>query len=204
MRCGVAPGGSAFAESADRPASRARLIWDHLRDPSVLTVETAPPDAADGEAFDISRLPTLVTIVVAPGGGEHVALSDGLRRIRIDVADGTLLQGPVRLRYRLADAQGLDPQILTMRRLLALRRTGRFAPSLFPRERMAAHWAMALRASDALAAGASQRDLAGLLFGALSARTDWRGASDFLRLRVQRLVRIARRMTHGGHFALLR
>jgi hypothetical protein len=181
----------------------ARLLWDSAVDGSVLKVQARPPAGSAVDAFDITGIGATVTIVVAENGRELAAITDGYHRIRLDVVRGSLLLGPVRLSYVLDDTRDLEAQLLAVRRLTALRRKGRFVKSLFPRERMAPRWIAALRASDATAAGTSQRDLAQYLFGGLAVRTQWRGESDFMRLRVQRLLRIGRRMIDRGYLSLL-
>lgn len=179
------------------------MVWNRAFDRSVLIAEALPASATAGDKFDISKVAAAVSIAIAQGGCERVALSDGYRRIRLDIVSGSVLDGPVSLRYRLGDGRELDPQLLTLRRLQLLRRTGRFARTLFPPEKMAPRWVAALRVCDALATGVSQRELANFLFGPLAAHATWRGDSDFLRLRVQRLVRIARRMTQSAYISLL-
>jgi hypothetical protein len=61
-----------------------------------------------------------------------------------------------------------------------------------------------LRVSDALAAGATQREIARALFGAAAVERDWNDRSDALRSRLRRLVRDARALTAGGYRQLLR
>ena len=63
---------------------------------------------------------------------------------------------------------------------------------------------MALQAYDAVQAGASHRDIALALFGEKVVKEDWYGRSDYLRLRVQRLVRMADKLVNGGYRDLLR
>jgi hypothetical protein len=63
---------------------------------------------------------------------------------------------------------------------------------------------MMLRLLDGLDDGAGQRHIAGALFGPARVAAEWRGASDHLRLAVQRLGREARRLVSGGYRALLR
>lgn len=146
----------------------------------------------------------MTTVVISPNGGEHAAISDGYRRIRLDVASGTLCDGPVRLRSKLEGLQHIDPKILTLRRLIALCRLGRFSSQLHPPERLAPRWIAALRAYDALRAGATQRDMALGLYGGDAVRRDWGKGSDTLRLRVQRLAGVARKLAGGGYRELLR
>lgn len=196
------PGGFAFAEDSIHSSLSARLLWHQGFDRSVLAVEADPVPRNHCDAFDLADLGGLTAIVVAAGNREHVAISDGFRRIRIDVVAGTVLNGPVHLRYRLQGFDGTEAKILTLRRLVALHRLGRLARGLFPREHLAPRWVTTLRAWDGRVAGASHWDIAACLFAA--GRSDWRSKSDFLYLRVQRLVRTGRVMTTGGHRRLLR
>jgi hypothetical protein len=197
-------GGFAFAVSPSQPASQARLIWDARFDSSVIPVEAMPASPRDADTFDPSRFWSLTTIVVHPAEGEHVVFSDGYRRIRIDVTCGTLSEDPVHLRYRLSGLAGAEAKVLTLRRLLALCRLGRFARNLHAPEHLAPRWLAALRVHDAVRHGASQREIGGILYGQKSSTLSHDSGSDFLRLRVQRLVRIGRYMVSGGYLTLLR
>ena len=73
---------------------------------------------------------------------------------------------------------------------------------LFPRETRAARWVAMLRTVDGLALGASHREIAETVLQ--SSRTEWRVDTEYLRARVQRLVRAGRHMTAGGYLQLLR
>jgi len=145
-----------------------------------------------------------VTVLRTGNGVEHVLLGDGIHRIQLQVRKRSLLEGPSGLRYDLADFEGVEPKLMTLQRLIALRRLGRFPRSLFPPEHRAPRWAAALRAFDAIRAGASPREIAAALFGADTARKDWDGASDYLRSRVRRAIAAGERLVNGGHLDLLR
>jgi hypothetical protein len=179
-------------------------LWRAALDPRVVAVDAlAAPDGHD-DALDVSRLSLRVTVVHDGEGRERLLLTDGSRSIRLDVRSGTLLAGPVRLRYLIEGFADLGHKLMTLRRLVALRRLGRLPASLFPGEQRAARWILILRVADALVAGASHRDIAVGLFGQARVGDDWRGQSDFLRLRVQRLARTASRLVDGGYLELLR
>ena len=60
-----------------------------------------------------------------------------------------------------------------------------------------------LRARDALAAGADQREIAAELLSAEADEPRWRSRSPSTGSRAQRLVRGARRMSAGGYLQLL-
>jgi len=181
---------------------RARPVWRAAVHPYVLGIEAGPPDGDD--LFDLGRLGAISTLITAPDGREHLLLSDGIRAIRIDVLSGTIAAGPARLRYRLAGLSAAEAPVLTLRRLLALWRTGRFGRSLHPEDARARRGVLMLRAYDAVAAGANQRAIAAELLGGRAARERWRVEAPSLRSRAQRLVRGARRLAQAGFRDLLR
>ncbi len=130
-------------------------------------------------------------------------ITDGVGEIQLDVRGGTLAAGPVRLKYQVEGLQHVDAKLRTLGRLSALCRLGRFPKSLFAPEISAPKWANALQAYDGMVAGASQREIAIALFGQRLVQEEWNGRSDFLRLRVQRLLSYARKMVDGGYRLLL-
>lgn len=134
-------------------------------------------------------------------------LSDGYRRIRFDIEEGSLACGrPVLLRYAMEGTVGqcTEARLLPLRRLAGLLRTGRFLPALFPAERRIERLIDVLRVADALSSGASQREIAAVLFGSERVSSDWRIVSDSLRSRVKRLVRRARKTRANGYRQILR
>ncbi|MDQ8757463.1 DUF2285 domain-containing protein [Sphingosinicella sp. LHD-64] len=199
------PGGSPFAERPDRPAPEARLLWRAEFDRGVLAVRAAPAGRNDSGGFELARLQRWATLAVGEDGREHLVLSNGWRRIRLDVIEGRLLgSGRVRLHYELSGVSGLEQRLLTLRRLLALWQRGRFVHALFPPLRGLPRRLEALRVADAVADGASYREIATALFGEPVVRAQWNGPSDFLLSRVRRRAAEARRMAAGGYQALLR
>ncbi|UYY57153.1 DNA -binding domain-containing protein [Sphingomonas sp. S2-65] len=169
----------------------------------MLQVRASPAEGADPEAIDLARLARWATIVRG-GDREHVALSDGWHRIRIDVVEGTLVEeGPARLDYLLSGLTRVDAHVLTLRRMLGLWRTGRFTRMLFPTEPSLPRRLETLRVGDAIAAGASYRDMAAALYGEAIVRSEWKGRSDFLMSRMRRRAAEARAMAAGGWRTLL-
>jgi hypothetical protein len=140
--------------------------------------------------------------VLCCDGREHILFQDGVRHLQLAVTAGTVLDGPVCLRYSLSGFQGIDTKLLTLRRFCHLCRFRRFPKSLYPPERRAPRWTMMARAWDGVRSGASQREIAASLFGERSVREDWSGGS-YLRTRVQRLIRGAEKLI-GGYRQLLR
>ena len=189
-------------EAPRLPAPIARPIWHAEACPLVLRA------FADGEgglddAFDLHQFASSTTLLTDREGCEHLLLSDGLHAVRIDVVAGSAVRGPVRLSYLLSGRASVERPLLTLRRLLAFCRTGRFSRSLHPPAPRARRWVMMLRAWDALAAGAGQREIAEALLSSTAGANRWRSEAPSLRSQAQRLVRGARRMAGGGYRTLL-
>lgn len=184
-------------------APDARPVWGANTDPYVLKVHAGPPLGAS-DSFELAQIGATPTIVTTRDGHEHLLISDGLRAIRIDVLAGSLKEGPVRLHYRLAGLASAEKPLVTLRRLLALWRTGRFSAALHSGETRARRFVLMLRAHDAIASGATQREIAAVLLSAEADVDRWRVNAPTVRSRAQRLVRNARAMAAGGYVSLLR
>lgn len=179
----------------------ARPLWRADVHPYVLAAEPCGPAAA-ADSFDLERLRHLARII-EDEDGEHLLLSDGLRMVRLDVRRGSLAGGPVGLRYLIQGVASAEPPLLTLRRFLALGRSGRFSRSLHIGEARARRWVLMLRTVDALAGGADQREIAGVLLSRSVGEPGWRSREPSIRSQVQRLVRSSRRMARGGWRELL-
>lgn len=139
--------------------------------------------------------------MLCSGGCEHILFSDGARHLQLAVTTGSVLEGPVYLRYLLSGFRHMESQILTLQRLCRLCRLDRLPRGLYPPEPRAGRWLMMLRAWDGVQAGASQREIAALFFGGKRVREDWN--AGFLRTRIQRLIRGAEELVEGGYRKLL-
>ena len=188
-------------EPPDRTVPNTRPMWRVDVHPYVLAVEACPADAA-ADGFALEPLRQLATIH-EDEEGEHLLLSDGLRMVRLDGRRGSLTGGPVGLHYLIQGLASAEPPLLTLRRFLALCRSGRFSRPLHPCEARARRWVLMLRTADALAAGADQREIAHVLLSRSVAEPGWRSREPSIRSQVQRLVRSARRMAGGGYRELL-
>lgn len=196
--------GDTLLQKSTQPMMDCPIFWRSDWDASVLTAEAIPIAAESADAFDITAFRRFATILQCQDASEHLLLSDGMRRIQLEIKRGTLLQGQVKLHYDLSGLDGLEAKMMTLRRLVLLCRHGRFPNGLFPPERRALRWAQMLQAYDGASAGAAYRDIACALFGEETVTEDWGGRSDYLRLRVQRLVRSATDLVNGGYRHLLR
>ncbi len=167
-------------------------------------MEAVPGDRHSPDCFDPRRFGAWLAVERDEDGREHVVIAQGWRRIRIEVESGSIADGrPVVLHYRLAGVASAAPKVLPLRRLIELCRTGRFAGPLFPPDRRVPRWLLALRVHDALEAGASQREIAAVLFGEARVGREWRGGSESLRQQIRRLAGDARYLATGGYRSLL-
>jgi hypothetical protein len=104
--------GCIFVEDPSVGAPAARLLWTADLDHGVQQVEAVVAPTGSDDSFDLGRFGEMAIMVRDTGGCEHIAISDGYHRIRIDVVSGSLLQGPVVLRHHLQGIDQLDPKLL--------------------------------------------------------------------------------------------
>jgi hypothetical protein len=179
-------------EDPCRPSPAARPIWSVEADPGVLPVRLSNLFAAEGDRVDLLRLASFVTLDVADDDTERLLLSDGRHFVRLDVVEGTLIGCPGSLAYLIEGGAGLREPLTTIHQLIGLMSHHRFAQPKPPRSRRRQRWILELRVADALAAGASQQEIARVLFGDAISATRWRIEAPAYRQRVQRLVASAR------------
>jgi hypothetical protein len=206
---GMEPGPEHFGLVAFEPPGLAvpdaRPVWHSATYPYVLGVRAAPAMARQGEPdlFDPRHVRALARLIERDGA-QHLLLSDGLRCIRLDGPAGTFRDGPVCLSFAVCGIASAEPRLLTLRRFLALCRAGRFSRGLHRAEMRARRWILMLRAWDATAAGATQRDIAETLLRPSAGGPRWRTREPSARSQAQRLVRSARALVAGGYRAFLR
>ena len=170
-----------------------------------MAVRATSAVAGDPDAVDLDRLRSLATLARGDTGREYIALSDGWRRLRLDVIAGSIAGSNwVRFDYGLSGFVDLELRLETLRRLARLRRDGGFDHKCYPVPPGLARRIEALQVADGLSAGASYRDVALALFGEARVRTDWRTRSDYLLSRVRRRAAEAAKMLAGGYRLLLR
>jgi hypothetical protein len=197
-------GGFTFAEHPGVAAPEARIIWRAEVDPGTLSTVAERVDDRHPDRIDPLMLSPWLTVTTDSNAVEHVVLSDGWQRIRLDIERGGFAAGrPVILHYQIAGTTSAEPQLMPLRRLLHLCRHGQFSESLYLKVSRIDRALTVLRVRDAVAAGASQKDIAKALFGCDRVRDDWHSNSDFLRSRVRRMVAHARWMAHGDFWSLL-
>lgn len=189
-------------EAPELSVPDARPLWRADAWPRVLSVAPAAGCGAQ-DRFDLECLAEVATVVAAQGS-EHLLLCDGLRAIRLDGPASTFTSGPTGLRYRIEGLVSARPLLVTLGQLLALCSTGRFSRPLHPRQPRARRWILMLRAADALADGAGQRQIAEQLLSRSAASPCWRSREPSIRSQAQRLVRSARAFAAGGYWSFLR
>jgi hypothetical protein len=181
----------------------AAIFWRADLHPAVLPVQAESVDARNPDAVQLDCLPCPCIVRRAADDREELILGEGACCIRIAVRTGSLLAGPVRLRYDLSGFTDIEMRLRALRQFLALNRLGRMPSSLFPSEPRAQRWSMALQAWDGRRAGATQREIAIALFGSARVAEDWRTGDD-MRKRLVRLLRTAERLVAGAGPDMLR
>ena len=189
-------------EDPELDFAQARPVWTAQCHAQVLAA-AAVRAAAGPDSFDLRRLSDYATVVLG-SGLQHLLLSDGRRSLRVDVEGDGLLEGAVVVSYRLRGFASAEAPLLVLRRLVALRRSGRFPGALDRRDARMRRLVLILRAYDGLSAGANQRQIAGELLSRDAAIERWRVQAPTIRSRAQRLVRGAQAMAAEGWFLLLR
>ena len=174
-------------------APDARPIWTPTTDPKVLRTRAAAGSTDLVCRFDLRNLANHVSVAIDDSHAEHWLLSDGEWAVRLTHSHGTLIGGGVLLGYEIEGLSSAALKLSVLQQLLALSERGEMPARLHPREVRAARWILELRTADALAAKATQHDMARIFYGTAVERDRWRINSASYRLRVQRLVKTARR-----------
>lgn len=177
----------------------APVLWSAAVDASVLQVVPLPVMDRQTQPFDLLRCGVRATIVRGEHR-QHVLLGSGSGGIRLDVAGGSLLDGPVALMHDLSGVADLEPALVALRRFLDFRRTGHLMEVPHASQRLRRQ-VLALRVHDALVGGASIRDVGVMLFGLERVRDEW--SEEALKSQCRRLIAMARDMAVGGYRKLL-
>lgn len=150
---------------------------------------------------DFRRVSADVTVLKVDSGREHVRLSQGAHSISLEVEEGTILNGPVYLKFFVNFAT-VQPQILTLDRLYALCHLQKFRKKDFRLDQRRFRWLLALHALDLEKAGLSQRQIADRLIDE-AVGLKWREKGNALRSRVRRIITLGRSLRDGGYLQLL-
>lgn len=193
-----------FIEDPDTTVPDVPMLWDPGFDASVLRVEARLATTAQLNGFDVSRCAARAVVVKEGSSGEQCLLFAGRHHVRLHVIAGTLLEGRVMLRFEIDWRLPPEPAISTLRRFLHLCRSGEMSAGRPVPDRTVQRIIFALRVHDALAQGASIRDIGILLFGRARIEAEWRDPGESLKSQCRRLIASARAMADGGYKDLLR
>ena len=182
-------------------AIQARPCWRADHHPFVLAAGPGKGKGADAERLGSCLADAL--IVRAPLT-DHILLADGHLSLRIDYAGHWSPGTPLHAAWQLVGLSEAEAALMVLRRLIGISQRGRFVPALHPLNRQARRLVLALRAADALASGASHRDIAAELFGRSAGAPRWRIEASSLRSQAQRLAQGAGALAGGGWRALLK
>lgn len=180
------------------------MAWDPVLDASVLRVEARAPTEGRTSIFDLEQCASRAVLIKGDGGDEQCLLFEGLHRIHLHVVVGTLLAGPVELRFNIGWSEAFEPAILTLKHFLHLCRSGQMLPHRPTPDRMRYRALSMLRVHDALSQGASIRDIGIMLFGLARIEAEWRDPGESLKSQCRRLIASARAMADGRYKDLLR
>lgn len=168
-------------------------LWSAAIEPRVLPVRAIKFKNCASGSFDLRGLSARV---LCGPSIQHVRVDLPGAVVRLDVIDGTLVDGPVTLIFELPDDFRLSSRLDALASFQAAR-CG--APHVAPLQEKLSRKLLSLHAADAEAVGASLRDIANALFG----EDDWPGNGEHRKSRVRRLVAAGRTLIRAGPRAIL-
>ena len=157
---------------------------------------------AHDDFVDVRRLEADTTVLRLSDGTEHVRLASGANSISLEVMEGTVLNGPVRLVSLIENFKTVPAQIQTLERLHTLWRLKKFRRKDFRPDRRSQRWLLALRALDLDDAQYTHREISNLILSDDDPEV-WRREKNSLRARVRRLISLGRELRDGGYLAIL-
>lgn len=168
--------------------ARAVPLWTSAMDPFVLDASVE----VGGCLLDLSHLDHRV---VRADGRSHLLLELPAGMLQLDLRVTGSQREIVALTPTIDLARPIEPQFHSARRLAALVAG---VPEPVSHEAGLARLVAALRVRDALAAGASQRDIGLGIFG-----KEWPGDGEHLKSRVRRMIPFASTLVRAGPRAVL-
>jgi hypothetical protein len=165
----------------------------------------APVDGERRPDLDLAHLATVRAVLIDASGTEHIVLRAGYRSVTLRSQGMSVVDAPVNLTFLIDGLVGLpgSARLLRLTRSLLDRTLHAKMECTGP-----APWHRKLReallALDAYQAGASQREIAVILFGRKMADQAWRKGDLSLKQRVHRAVAKGRVLSDGDYIALLR
>jgi len=164
-------------------------MWSAAVDPRVLAARVTRVAGPGARLFD-ARSPEIR--VVRGMRCEHLEIDHRAGSVRMDVSEGSVIAGPVALRFDVPDDDRVDDRIATIRMFRTVALAGRA-------HRRLANRLIALHAVDARNSGASLREMADILLGPGA----WPGDGEHRKSNVRRLLAAGSRMIASGPRAIL-
>jgi hypothetical protein len=164
-------------------------MWSAAVDPRVIVARATPAQNSGGRTFDAA---IAATRILRGRHHEHLLINQHGVITRLDIIEGTVLAGPVSLRFELADDCHLEVGMGAIRAFASENET-------HPRHTQLARRLLALHAADARAAGTSLRETAERVLGP----GDWPGDGEHRKSVVRRLVAAGEQMVRAGPRAIL-
>ncbi len=159
-------------------------------------------ESDNDDCVDVRRLQATTTVLRLSDGSERVRLASGSNSVSLEVTEGSVLNGPVRLVSTIENFRTVPAQILTLERLHTLWRLKKFRKKDFRPDRRNQRWLLALRALDLDHAEYSHREIAHLILADDDPQV-WRREKNSLRARVRRLIALGRELRDGGYLTVL-
>jgi len=172
----------------DDDARTAIVLWrpDVCRHVLPLIARLAASHAP--EAIRLLDIPCRSTLLVLPGGAQHLLFHAAGRSLQL-VVSGASIISPVRLLTAAVLERGsMMARLNALQCFNDLHRSGRLGARHFPPERRGRRLRVVLQALDGRIAGASQREIALALFGRRRVELDWADPRSHLRDHVRRAV----------------
>jgi hypothetical protein len=187
-----------FFDSMDKCALDAPVLWRPEVYPAVLPVQVCDGSGrTDSLALPFAGCNSV--ILVEADGREHLLLQQGYRAIQLACTGLSLRSGSIAFAHQLEGFRDLRAKLTTLSRLEALHRLGVFPSSLFPSEPRARRLAQVLQALHGWLAGASQREIAEVLFGRARVASEWRHPGAYLADQTRRAIARGKSLMQGGY-----
>ncbi|MDE2111799.1 MAG: DUF2285 domain-containing protein [Alphaproteobacteria bacterium] len=192
-----------FTVSADEDAGAATVFWDPDACPKVLRL-LALPAQTKTQPFVLADTQLPTTLLLADDGLQHVLIRDGVRALQLCVRGENLL-APVTLTFDTGMPEPLFVYQVQMLACFHACRAGHGLPErYFPPDPPAARLTFVLRALDGWLGGATQREIATVLYGHERVERDWRDPKENLRDQVRHAITRGRTLMDHGYRAFLR
>ncbi len=194
-------GRSAPFVDPSQTALKSHHIWLASASRVVLSAAAERTDDSDREALFFPAIPAVEHILVDPAGDQHVLLRGTGVVLQLSITGADIVREPVRLSIVIGGTSLLErtvSQLLDLRRILLSHQAQVHVPGWTART---LNRRDSLIVFDCLAAGGTERQAGGILYGDTAVARDWRHGSIRQRIRRDRLR--AESFIFGGYRALL-